>query len=318
MLRGLCILAAAIAASVTLPASQSFAQKQLNVVVPYGPGGNFDVVARTVGELAKPYLDDTWIVLNKPGGGGNNAINDFLRMKPDGQTIAFIPGTAFLQPYVRDVKWTGPDDFIPIGIVANSPNVYYVKSDSRWKDLTEFLAEAKSQPERISVGVPTLFGTHAIVDAVMKNKGIKFLGVPFNGDAPVVQAVMGGHIDSGVGAVGSTGPHLESKSLRGIAVSSRARLPRFPDIPTFTELGYPIAIENYVIAVAPKGTPPERVEALRTALERATARPEYKEFAERTGILPETSFGADLDRQIAEMYSTFKQYGPDVAYLKDR
>jgi tripartite-type tricarboxylate transporter receptor subunit TctC len=317
MLRALSILAAAIAASL-VAISPSFAQKQLNVVIPYGPGGNFDVVARQLGELVKPYLEDNWIVLNKPGGGGNNAINDFLRIKPDGQTIALIPGTAFLQPYVRDVKWTGPDDFVPIAIVANSPNIYYVKTDARWKDLAALLADAKSQPEKISVGVPTLFGTHAIVDAVMKSKGIKFLGVPFNGDAPVVQAVLGGHIDSGVGAVGSTGAHLEAKSIRGVAVSSRARLPRFPDIPTFTELGYPIAIENFVIAVAPKGTPPERIEALRAAIQKATARPEYKEFAERSGILPETAFGADLNKQIAEMYATFKQYAPDVQYLKDR
>lgn len=317
MLRILGVLATVLTASLATIAP-SHAQKPLNVIVPYGPGGNFDVVARQVGELIRPYLDENWIVLNKPGGGGNNAINDFLRIKPDGQTIMFIPGTAFLQPFVREVKWTGPEDFVPIAIVANSPNIYYVKSDARWKDLQEFLADAKSQPEKLSVGVPTLFGTHAIVEAVLKSKEIKLLGVPFNGDAPVVQAVMGGHIDSGVGAVGSTGSHLEAKTIRGIAVSSRARLPRFPDIPTFTELGYPIAIENFVIAVAPKGTPPERIEALRAAIQKATARPEYKEFAERSGILPETAFGADLDKQLADMYSTFKQYAPEVQYLKDR
>ena len=317
MLRALSIMTAVIVATLST-ICPSFAQKQLSVIVPYGPGGNFDVVARQLGELVKPYLDENWIVLNKPGGGGNNAINDFLRIKSDGQTIILIPGTALLQPFVRDVKWTGPEDFVPIAIVANSPNIYYVKSDARWKNLQELLADAKSQPEKLSVGVPTLFGTHAIVEAVMKSKGIKFLGVPFNGDAPVVQAVLGGHIDSGVGAVGSTGAHLESKSIRGVAVSSRARLPRFPDIPTFTELGYPIAIENFVIAVAPKGTPPERIEALRTAIQKATARPEYKEFAERSGILPETAFGADLDKQISEMYATFKQYAPEVQYLKDR
>jgi tripartite-type tricarboxylate transporter receptor subunit TctC len=317
MLRALSIIAASVAATLAV-ISPSFAQKQLNVIVPYGPGGNFDVVARQLGELVKPYFDENWIVLNKPGGGGNNAINDFLRIKPDGQTIILIPGTAFLQPYVRDVKWTGPDDFEPIAIVANSPNIYYVKSDARWKDLAGLLADAKSQPEKLSVGVPTLFGTHAIVDAVMKSKGIKFLGVPFNGDAPVIQAVLGGHIDSGVGAVGSTGSHLESKSIRGVAVSSRARLPRFPDIPTFKELGYPIAIENFVIAMAPKGTSPERIETLRAAIQKATARPEYKEFAERSGVLPETAFGPDLNKQIAEMYATFKRYAPDVQYLKDR
>lgn len=317
MLRILGVMATAIAASLAT-ITPSFAQKQLNVIVPYGPGGNFDVVARQVGELIKPYLDENWMVLNKPGGGGNNAINDFLRIKPDGQTIMFIPGTAFLQPYVRDVKWTGPEDFVPIAIVANSPNIYYVKSDARWKDLQEFLADAKSQPEKLSVGVPTLFGTHAIVEAVLKSKGIKLLGVPFNGDAPVVQAVLGGHIDSGVGAVGSTSSHLEAKSIRGIAVSSRARLPRFPNIPTFTELGYPIAIENFVIAIAPKGTPPERIEVLRAAIQKATTRPEYKEFAARSGVLPETAFGADLDKQILDMFTTFKKYAPEVQYLKDR
>lgn len=317
MLRILGVLAVAVAANLVTIAP-SFAQKQLNVIIPYGPGGNFDVVARQVGELIRPYLDENWIVLNKPGGGGNNAINDFLRIKPDGQTIMFIPGTAFLQPFVRDVKWTGPEDFVPIAIVANSPNIYYVKADARWKDLQEFLADAKSQPEKLSVGTPTLFGTHAIVEAVLKSKGISLLGVSFNGDAPVVQAVLGGHIDSGVGAVGSTGSHLEAKTIRGIAVSSRARLPRFPNIPTFTELGYPIAIENFVIAVAPKGTPPERIEALRAAIQKATARSEYKEFAERSGILPETAFGAELDKQISDMYTTFKQYAPDVKHLKDR
>lgn len=317
MLKTLGILMMAIATSLAA-IGPSFAQKQLNVIVPYGPGGNFDVVARQLGELVKPYLDDNWIVLNKPGGGGNNAINDFLRIKPDGQTIIMIPGTAFLQPYVRDVKWTGPDDFVPIAIVANSPNIYYVKADARWKDMGELLADAKGQAEKISVGVPTLFGTHAVVDALLRSKGIKLLGVPFNGDAPVVQAALGGHIDSGVGAVGSIGSHLEAKSIRGTGVVSRARLPRFPDIPTFIELGYPVAIENYVIAMAPKGTPPERVEALRTAIQKATERPEYKEFAERSGILPETAFGADLDKQIAELYETFKQYGPDLRYLKDR
>lgn len=317
MLRAFSILATAIATCLAT-AVPSFAQKQLTVMVPYGPGGNFDVVARVLGDLVKPYLDDNWIVLNKPGGGGNNAINDFLRVKPDGQTILFMPGTAFLQPYVRDVRWTSPSDFAPIAIVANSPNIYYVKSDARWKNLAELLADAKTQAEKISVGVPTLFGTHAVVDALLKSKGIKFLGVPFNGDAPVVQAVMGGHIDSGVGAVGSSGPHLEAGTIRGVGVVSRARLPKFPDIPTFTELGYPVAIENFVIAVAPKDTAPERVEALRTAIQKATARPEYKEFAEKSGILPETAFGADLDRQIAEMYATFKQYAPDVGYLKER
>lgn len=317
MLRILGAMATALAASLAT-ITPSFAQKQLNVIVPYGPGGNFDVVARQLGELIKPYLDENWIVLNKPGGGGNNAINDFLRLKPDSQTIMFIPGTAFLQPYVRDVKWTGPEDFVPIAIVANSPNIYYVKSDARWKDLQEFLADAKSQPEKLSVGVPTLFGTHAIVEAVLKSTGIKLLGVPFNGDAPAIQAVLGGHIDSGVGAVGSTGSHLEAKSIRGIAVSSRARLPRFPSIPTFTELGYPIAIENFVIAIAPKGTPPERIEVLRQAIQKATARPEYKDFAARSGVLPETAFGADLDRQILDMFTTFKKYAPDVQYLKDR
>lgn len=317
MRRILSIFAAAIVASLAA-IGPSHAQKQLNVIVPYGPGGNFDVVTRVLGDLVKPYLEDNWIVLNKPGGGGNNAINDFLRIRPDGQTILFMPGTAFLQPYVRDVRWTGPEDFIPFAVVANSPNIYYVKSDARWKNLAELLAEAKDQAEKISVGVPTLFGTHAVVDALLKSKGIKLLGVPFNGDAPVVQAVMGGHIDWGVGAIGSIGSHLEAKTIRGVGIVSKARLLRFPDIPTFTELGYPVAIENYVIAVAPKGTPPERVDALRNAIQRATERPEYKEFAEKSGILPYTAFGADLDRQIAEMYETFKHYAPDIRYLKER
>lgn len=317
MLRVFSLLAAAIAASLAV-ISPSYARKPLDVIIPYGPGGNFDVVARVLGDLVKPYLDDNWIVLNKPGGGGNNAINDFLRVKPDGQTIAFIPGTAFLQPYVRNVKWTSPDDFVPIAIVANSPNIYYVKSDARWKNLAELLTDAKTQAEKISVGVPTLFGTHAVVDALLKSKGIKLLGVPFNGDAPVVQAVIGSHINAGVGAVGSTGSQLDAGAIRGVGVVSRARLPKFPNIPTFTELGYPVAIENYVIAVAPKGTAPERIEVLRNAIQRATERPEYKEFAEKSGILPETAFGADLNHRIAEMYTTFKHYAPDVQYLKSQ
>lgn len=309
--RAVAVLLATLCLGAT--ATPGWAQRPLNVIVPFGPGGGVDQIARTYAELVKPYFKQRWEILNRAGGGGTVGLAELMRAKPDGNTIIFSTPGFLLQPYISDVPWKGAEDFQLVAIAADSPTVHFVRSDSPWKSLADLIGYSKQNPGKIKYGVTGAKGTGTVRYLQLREvTGIDWTLVPFTGDAEVVAATLGGHVETATVGVAAVTGQVKAGAIRLIAVPEDERLPAFPDVPTFKELGYNVSQPNYMIVLAPKGTPAARIEELSEAIRKASAGEAFKKFAVETGTLPTVLFGADAQRAVEQLAVTFRDFAPKM------
>lgn len=280
--------------------SGNFPKKEISIIVPYSAGGGTDAVARAVADAAKDHLGQSVVVVNKTGAGGAVGMGEGANAKPDGYTVTMITVELTTLPPQNLASFTS-DDFIPIIQVNAEPAAITVKADAPWNTVEEFINYAKAHPGEVSVGNSGVGAIwHLAAAAVEKTAGIEFKHVPYEGAAPAVTALLGGHIEAVTVSPAEVASQVNAGELKMLGVVSDERSKTFPDVPTLKESGYDVAVETWRGLAVPKGTPEEVVDTLTDAFTKAVNEESFKEFMTKSGltiaVLDGEGFSKVLDR----------------------
>ena len=272
--------------AVALGAAQ--AQTPTKIVVPFAAGGGTDLYVRLLAaELGK--RGTQVIVDNKPGASGIVAADYVARSRPDGLTVLVSSlGTLANNTILYDkLPYDPVKDFAPVTQIAYQPAIIVGRADLPYKNIKEMVAYAKLNPGKINRGSPgAAILTNLAPLSFEQTVGISTTHIPFNGDSPAVQALLGSQIDiHGTSITGSL-PYIRSGQLRVLGVMDSKRMSQVPDAPTFKEMGYDLeAVLWYALSV-PSATPKEAIDRLNRAVNQVIADPEFVTRARAIGMEP--------------------------------
>jgi tripartite-type tricarboxylate transporter receptor subunit TctC len=225
-------------------AAQTFPSGPVKVIVPFGAGGATDILARVFSDQLQQKLGQPFTVENRGGAAGQIAAAAVARSPNDGSTLMFTTAAPItIAPLMNDkVQYDPRKDIVPIAVVAVMPVWLVVNADSPLKSAADIFAKAKDSPGKLNYGTSGV-GTelHLAAEAVSRSASVQMVHVPFRGGGEVIAALMGHQLDFAALSTASIAGPLKQGTLRALAVSSPKRMPDFPDVPTFAEIGHPAA-----------------------------------------------------------------------------
>src|SRR5687767_12344989 len=294
------LFAAALAVVAGSAAAQGFPTRTITLICPWPAGGPTDLHLRKVAELGAKQLGQPVIVENRPGGSGmNGPANMAKTARPDGYTIAQLPITAYRVPHMQKVDWDPIGDFTYIIGISGYTFGIVVKADSPIKSFQDLIAYAKANPGRLSYGTPgTGTSLHLAMEEIGARAGVKFLHVPFKGQADSAQALLGGHIMAQVDSTGWA-RQVDAGTFRLLATLGDRRT-RW-NAPTVKELGIDTVSNSPYGFVGPKGMPPEVVKRLHDAFKLAMDDPENMKVLQQLDQLYWYKSSADYAAWAAQM-----------------
>ena len=298
-------------AAIALPAfSQGYPEKPVRIVVPFAPGGTTDIVARIVAEPLRQALGQSVIIDNKGGGGGGVGAAEVARASPDGYTLGISTVSTMIILPATDPKLAYKiEDFAPITNIAATPNVIAVHPSFPAKDLKEFIAVVKANPDKYSFATSGMGSiNHMMGETFQAGSGTKLLHVPYRGSGPAIQDVIGGNVPILVDNLPSSKPFIEAGKLRLIGVISPQRVADFPTVLTMEEVGMKgFNDQAWYGLVAPKGISPAIQARLYEAMMKVLARPDVRKRLEESGATPVGNTPAQYTVQIREEVERMKK-----------
>ena len=278
--------------------------KPVEWVVGYAPGGGSDVVARMLADAMGKSMQQTFIVVNKPGAGANIAAEYVAKTRSPESTVSTVDSAVLAaNPFLYSkLTYNAAKDFALAGMIARFPLVLVVGPNVPAKNLQEFVAWAKSDPKGISYGSPGAGSPHHLaVELFRAQSGLNLTHVPYRGAAPALSDVAGGQLPFMFVDTSSGGPFIASGKVRAIGVASPQRLKSLPDVPTLAEQGLP-GFEAYAwqALVVPAATKPGTVETLNKALNAALNSDDVKARMATLGIEPLPTSAAEATRYAAQ------------------
>lgn len=305
-----CVLAASLWLVVMASAiAQGYPARPIEVFVGYGAGGGSDLSIRLTEGPASKRLGQKIIIHNRPGAGGTVMMNQFIKAPPDGYTLA-IGSTATLtvQPHVqRDAVLFKPDDYVPIVQISNVPNFLIVPLNSPFKTFKDFIEfTQKSPPGQVKAGITSIGTTlHLPFVQLEKQYGVKFTFIPHKSSAPVVTAVMGGHIDVGGADMAAAATQIRAGTVRALGIFAPQRLASLPNVPTLKEQGADIEAGFYNMLLAPKGTPAPIIAIVHDAFRQVLTDPEMVQRAAEAGVPIEYLDGRSSRERLERNYEIY-------------
>jgi tripartite-type tricarboxylate transporter receptor subunit TctC len=282
-----------------------FPKKTIELIVPYAAGGSTDVVARALAEAVNRKLTQgNVVVVNKPGGSGTIGLAEVANAKADGYKIGLTTTTATsVQPHYPDVP-IQHDSFQAILRYSLVPYVLVVNKDAPWQTFDEWMDYVKNNPDQFTYGVAGGKGglAHIAMEAVSLETGIKVKSVPFDGAAPLITALMGGHIHGGVIQGSDAKAQVEEGNLRVLAIMGSKKMEIYGDAPLLTEKGINVQYDVYAGMLAPKGLPEEIVNALYDMFKGALEDPEVLAQFKQMGIQPDVIGPDEFQQEITNTY----------------
>ncbi|RJP64764.1 MAG: tripartite tricarboxylate transporter substrate binding protein [Comamonadaceae bacterium] len=288
------IAAAALLALASTPLlAQTAAEKQLasdkfTLVAPFPPGGPIDTLARVIADgLAKRY-NQTALVDNAPGAAGNIGMDKVKRGKPDGHTLLVIPaGNLTVNPTLMPkFPFDIQKDFVPVAMLAKTPNVLVTNPGTGIKTVAELIARAKGKPDSLSYASPGVgSGLHLAGELFKSQADVDILHIAYKGTPPAINDVIGGTVPLMFSNLPTVLPHIRSGKLVALAVTDSARTPTAPEIPTLAELGVPgVVVPSWYGLLAPAGTPADVVAQLARDAAAILAEPAVRERLQGQGL----------------------------------
>lgn len=257
-----CSVICAAATYLALPsasAQTTFADRPIRVVVPYPAGGTTDLLARAVSGRLGEALGRTVVVDNKPGAGGVIGSQQVAKSTPDGHTLVFasIASHGIIPALTTPPPYDAVKDFMPITLVASTPNVLLVNVDFPAKTVQELIVLAKAKPGTINFGSTSHGGSPHMTGELLKTMaGIDIVHVPYKGGSPMLIDLIGGQVAMGFDNLPSSMANIRAGKVRALAVTTTTRWPGAPDIPTMIEAGVTgFDVSAWFGLLAPAGTP---------------------------------------------------------------
>ena len=262
--------------------AQDYPNKPIKFVVGYAAGGPTDVIARILGVEVGNALGQPVVVENRAGANGNIGTESVARAPADGYTLIVNTLSHNVNPLLSPgiVKYDPVKDFAPVSLAVTLPQLVVVANDSPFQTLDELIKAAKAQPGKVSYGSAGSGGSaHLAAELLALKSKAKMTHVPFRGNAPALTEVMAGRVSFMFYPMIGVASFVTEKKLRILAVTTAAKHPDYPGVPTMAEAGYR-GFEAYVGPVgflAPAGTPEPTLKKLNIALRTALAKPEVRE-----------------------------------------
>ncbi len=258
-------------------ALETYPSEPITIIVPTSAGGGNDTMARVLSRKLGPQLGQSIEVDNRTGANGSVAAEYVAAARPDGYTLMFgYIATHGINPVMQDLRYDPQADFVPVGLVGHSPSVLVVRAGQGLRTAKDLLEQLRSRPEVMnyaSAGEGTV--PHLAAEILLKRHGVAAEGVTHSGAAPALNALMRGQAQWMVPSLFSALPYLKSGKLVALAVAGQERLPSWPELPTFSELGLnELDLTQWYGLFAPAGTPSAVVSSLNSALNKVLLDPE--------------------------------------------
>jgi tripartite-type tricarboxylate transporter receptor subunit TctC len=293
---------AALHGRATQAQAQLWPQRPVRIIVPYAAGGNSDGMARMVAQRLGDAFGQTFVVENRLGANGAIATEAVARSAADGYTLlwAVTPPVA-INPALTKVNYDPIKDFAPISAVAVNAFVLVVNKSFPPKTVAEFIAYVRARPNQLSYsesGVGSL--THLTMALFLKRAGLQMTNVSYRGNAPALTDVVAGHLPTMFSSLADAIPQAAAGSIRPLAVSSKARAPQLPDIPTVAESGFPgFNVLTWNGLMAPAGTAKDIVDKIAAEIGHSVKDPQFAARLDQYGVDPLGNTPAEFRAMVA-------------------
>lgn len=275
--------------------------RPVRLIVPSGPGGAFDIIGRVIADGLNGPLGNRMVVENRAGAGGVIAAEAAARAAPDGTSFLLgILSTQVVIPATQRVGYDPVAAFIPVAQTTMAPMVLVVHPGLPVRSVAEFIALTKEQPGRINASYAGRASLpHLLLGLFMRRTGALPYPVPFSLSAQGLQALMSGEVGAAFETASIIRPQAAAGTLRALAVTSAARDPSMPEVPTMAEAGVPDFIAGSWTGIfAPAGTPPAIIARLNTLLNDLARDPAYRTRLANIGVQSQTGSAEELGRWV--------------------
>jgi tripartite-type tricarboxylate transporter receptor subunit TctC len=271
-------------------AQADYPNQPIKLVVPFPPGGSTDIAARVIAEQLALAWKQPVNIENRAGAGGSVGAEAVSRAAPDGYTLIMgVTGSHAINISLNPkLKYHPLRDFEAITTVGTLPNVLVAHPSVPARNLAELVALAKKEPGKLSyASLGNGTAAHLTFEMLKQLAGIDILHVPYGGSGPAITALLGGNVQLMIDGLPSSVPHIQAGKMRALAVTSLARSPAVPDVPTIAESGFPgFSADAWNGLFAPKGTPQAIVDKLQAQVAQILAMPAVQERFGTLGLRP--------------------------------
>ncbi len=295
--------AAAFAALAIAPSSfaqtNDFPSKPIRIIVPYAGGGGTDIIARRLGQGLTPLLKQPVIIENKPGANGIIGTDIVAKSEPDGHTYVLVVATHLLNPLLnKSMPYDTFKDLAGVTMVAESPAVFVVSSESPYKNIPDFVKAMKAKPGVNSIGSSENM-TKLVGALFVAEEKLDMVSVMYKGGAPLMTDVASGVVTIGVTSIMTAKNLMDNGRLRPLAVTGAQRSPTLPNVPTMTESG----VKNVQISLtyslyAPAKTPKDRLIAMQKAVHEVATSPTMRNALAEQAATPVANSVDDFQKQV--------------------
>lgn len=298
--------------------AQNFPIKPIKILVPNAAGGAADITARTLAQKLSDSIGQQVIIENKPTAGGIAAAEQVAKSDPDGHTLLLISsGTAVSAALFKSLPFDTLKDFAPISKLAIFDLVIAVSENGRFKNITELISYAKSNPGKLNIGTPQIGTTQNLAaELFVSTAGISAQIIPFNGTPPVINALRGNNIDVMIDILGPLIPQIKGNLLRPLALMGDKRFSLLPDTPTLRELGgnfTQLSVASWNGLAAPSKTPKDVISKLNFEIQLIL---NSKDFITKLSDLNVTVQGSTSEQAYDLLNSEIKRWGTVIERSK--
>ncbi|HEV7912140.1 MAG TPA: tripartite tricarboxylate transporter substrate binding protein [Albitalea sp.] len=301
---------AAAAASVASAQAENYPNKPIRFIVPYSPGGSTSMVVRLIGDK----MAETWkqqvLVENKPGGSTVIGTQALAKSPADGYTIMLVVNSHAANGHLlKNLPYDTMKDFVPVATLVKTELLLDVHPAVAASTLPEFIALLKAKPGAFNVA--TIGGggvTRLMTELFMMETGTKAVHISYQGTPPMLTDLIGGQVQFIFDTPVTSLPFVKDKRIKPLAVTGPKRLPAFPDVPTFTEMGMPqIDMNVWFMAIAPAGTPKPIIAKLNAEMNRILTLPDVKQVLAQQIMEPYISTPEEASKLLQSVYDQYGQ-----------
>jgi tripartite-type tricarboxylate transporter receptor subunit TctC len=290
--------------------AQNYPTHLIRIIVPFAPGGLNDTAARLIQPYLEKGLGQTVVVENRTGASGIVGTELVAKAAPDGHTLLMVASSYTVLPATSAVlPYDSERDLAPIALMGKNPLLFIVNAAVKARTLGEFVALAKANPGKLNYGTPGAASqTRFVAELWSARAGIKMQHIPYRGGAPAVQSLIAGQTEFSALSPLVSLPHIQAGGLRALAVSSLARYPQLPDVPTVAESGFPdFEALQWVGLLTTAGTPPGVVERLNAEVNKALKDSNLIGKLAQEGMLPAGGASTEFASLIATEVKNWKE-----------